>query len=152
MKINWKQAGIFLILMILFMALANICFKYVLPIKPVKLVSGNMEPTYSKGDILFYTKSGDYKPNDIILHKTRRAPSVTRIIAINEDGTFEAKGDANPVSISSTYLDETHIQKEQIIGEISFGISQFIFYPLVYGIEIILAILLTILISKKIKK
>ena len=152
MAVNWKQIGIFLIIMLVLVGLANVTFRYVLPTKPVKLASGNMEPTYSKGDVIFYTQSDNYKVDDIILHETSRAPSVVRIIEINDDGTFKAKGDANPTSISSPGLDETHIPKEKIIGKVSFGTKSFIFYPLVYGIEIIIALLLTILISKKIMK
>jgi|TARA_Y100000294_G_C8507965_1_gene317510 signal peptidase I len=138
--------------MIFLIGLANISFRYVFPTKPVKLASGNMEPTYSKGDVIFYTQSEDYKVDDIILHETSRAPSVVRIIEINQDGTFKAKGDANPTSISRPGLDETRIPNEKIIGKVSFGTKSFVFYPLMYGIEIILALLLTILISKKIKK
>jgi signal peptidase I len=153
MKITWKQIGIFLVLLFLIIGLANILFRYVLPITPVKYISSNMEPTYSKGDVLFYSSAETYDVEDVIIYKTKTPyPGVVRIVGINEDGSFIAKGDANLNSINTGYLDETHINKEQIIGKIVFSTKSIIFYPLVYGIEIILAIILTLIISRKIKK
>ncbi|MBI2652008.1 signal peptidase I [Candidatus Woesearchaeota archaeon] len=155
MTINWKQIGIFLALMILVVALGNLIFRYIIPIKSVKLNSESMAPTYYKGDVLFYSPLISYNINDIILYKPLIRPQsiVVRIIEENPDGTFKVKGDnpqTNPIPIAQ--LDQNNLKKEQIIGKISFGTKSYIFYPLVYGIEIILAILLTILISKKIKK
>ena len=42
--------------------------------------------------------------------------------------------------------------QEQIMGKVLFGANSFIFYLVVYGIEIMFAIILTLVISKKIKK
>jgi len=147
-----KKIVIFIVLMILIIGLANVLFRFVLPIKPVVLVSGNMEPTHNRGDVLFYDSSNDFKVDDIIIYKTDRNPSVVRIIEINDDGTYKAKGDNNPISISRPGMDETHIQKKQIIGKVSFGTKWYIFYPLSYGIQIIIALLLTQLIYSKLKK
>ena len=147
-----KKIIIFIVLMILIVGLANVLFRFVLPIKPVVLVSGNMEPTHDKGDVLFYGSSNDFKVDDIIIYNTDRNPSVVRIIEINDDGTYKAKGDNNPISISRPGMDETKIQKEQIIGKVSFGTKWYIFYPLSYGIQIIIALLLTQFIYSKLKK
>jgi len=73
-----------LALMVLLIASANIAFRN-LPLK--RLVSGNMEPTYSKGDILIHTEA-EYAVEDIIIYETSRAPSVVRIIEMN-DGTYK---------------------------------------------------------------
>ena len=147
-----KKIIIFVVLIILIIGLTNVLFEFVLPIKPVKLISGNMEPTYNRGDVLFYIHSNDYKVDDIIIYETGRALSVVRIIEINYDGTFKAKGDNNVMPISRSDIDETHIQKEQIIGKISFGTKWFIFYSLSYGIQIIITLLLTQLIYSKLKR
>ncbi len=147
-----KKIIIFIVLMILIIGVANVLFRFVLPIKPVKLISGNMEPTHNSGEVLFYGSSNDYKVDDIIIYKPARNPSVVRIIEINDDGTYKAKGDNNPISISRPDMDETHIQKEQIIGKVSFGTKWYIFYSLSYGIQIIIALLLTQLIYSKLKK
>ncbi len=150
MPVNWKQVGIFLIIMLFLIGLSNVAFRYILPTKPVKLASGNMEPTYSRGDILFYTQEDNYKVDDVIIHEAPRGSSVARILEINDDATFKAKGDANRASISdSLSLDETHIPNDKIIGKVSFGMKPFVFYPLLYGFEIIIAMLLTILIFRR---
>ena len=152
MTISWKQVGIFLIILVIIIGLSNILLRYALPIKTSRLISGNMEPTYQRGDVLFYSGSANYAVNDVVIYVTSRGPSAVRIIEINEDGTYQAKGDANPVPISVSGLDETSIRQEQIMGKVSSGTSPYVFYPLVYGFEIILAVFLTFSLAKKIKK
>lgn len=148
-----KKILIFIVLMILLIALSNVLFRFVLPLKAVRLISDNMAPTYDKGDVLFYSQTNEYVVEDVIISETSRGTIVTRIIEINDDGTFKAKGDGNAASIVSSLVDETHIQKEQIIGKILFGTKWFIFYPILYIIQIIIALILTKLIySKKIDK
>ena len=153
--------------MVLFIGLANVLFRFVFPIKPAVLISGNMEPTYNKGDVIFYINSDNYEINDIIMFKSHPTNPrvdliVSRIInisSVDQDIKYTTKGDnvkTNPVSINSCSangcIDETSIQKDQINGKILFGTKWFIFYPLLYGIQIILALLLTKLIYSKLKK
>ncbi len=147
-----KKIIIFIVLMILIIGLANVLFRFVLPIKPVKMISGSMAPTYNAGDVLFYRGSDTYNIDDIIIYKPSSRPQsiVIRIIEENSDGTFKVKGDANQATIPA--LDQNNLKKEQIIGKVSFGTKWFIFYPLSYGIQILIALLLTQLIYSKLKK
>lgn len=62
----------------------------------LEVVSGSMEPTIYKGDmIIINTKENDYKENDIITFRGKEGEFVThRIISIN-DKTMITKGDNN---------------------------------------------------------
>lgn len=81
---------------------------------------------FRKGDVIivwgrFTPKIGDiivFKPNsDSIAPR----PIIHRIVKINEDGTYQTKGDHNEKQLTkdnnSYKTDETHITKEQIIGK-----------------------------------
>lgn len=141
-----KKIGIFIIVLTILVALANIILRFVLPFKPVKIISSNMEPTYSKNDILFYEESESYNVNDTVLvFLPDRPPLVTRLIERNEDGTFNAKGDNNLVSLPF----EKNIQQNQIIGKIKFSMNPYIFYGVTYGMVIILSVLMTFLIFSR---
>ena len=146
-----KKIALFIVLLVILIVMGKLINRFVLPL--AKLNSESMYPTYNKGDILFYSKSSPYNVNDVIIfYSSRRIPIVVRIIEINPDSTYKAKGDnpkTNPVPIKSIFLDETRISKEQILGKILFSFNPIIFYVLVYGIEIIIAFLLTKLISAK---
>jgi signal peptidase I len=65
----------------------------------VAVESNSMVPTFSRGDILILrgAVASDLKIGDIIVYSpdSRSVPIVHRIIAINDDGTFQTKGDAN---------------------------------------------------------
>jgi signal peptidase len=86
-----------------------------LPIVAVE--SNSMIPTFQRGDILILqgTPSEDLKIGDIIVFSPEGhdTPIVHRIIKLNEDGTFQTKGDANARQLSF----ETRIQPEQIYGK-----------------------------------
>ena len=74
---------------------------------------------------------------------------VTRVIQINDDGTFKAKGNNNIGSLEI----EKNINKESIIGKVIFGgINFYLFYLLKYGIIVAISLLLTILIFHKKRK
>ncbi len=146
-----KKIFIFIFVLIFIITLVNIIFKFVpLPINPVRLVSTNMEPTYSKGDVLFYIKLDNFNVDDIIIHKTDRSTIVGRIIELNEDGTYKAKGDNNPESYSQ--IGETSINKKNVIGKVLFGVNGIIFYIISYATYIIIASFITNLIYLKIKR
>jgi len=86
-----------------------------LPIVAVQ--SNSMVPTFYKGDLLIL--QGAQKENitvgDIIVFAAdeRSTPIVHRVIAINADGTFQTKGDAN----SGQLPFETKIAYERIHGK-----------------------------------
>ena len=82
MEIVIKKMGLFLLLVILLIAFSNIFFRYLSPIKAVRLISKSMEPTYSEGDVLFYRYHTDYSLNDVIVADANRPqPIVSRIIS-----------------------------------------------------------------------
>ncbi|MCK5283714.1 MAG: signal peptidase I [Nanoarchaeota archaeon] len=141
--------------MILLIGLANVLFRFVLPIKPIKVISESMAPTYNAGDVIFYSSAKTYNIDDIIIYNpsTRPQSIVVRIIEKNADDTFKVKGDnakTNPAPIKQ--LNQEAVKADQIIGKVSFGTKGFIFYPLSYGIQILVAFLLTQLIYSKLKR
>ena len=133
MKNLGRKIGIFITALIIILLLVNIFNRFFIPVKPVMTVSSNMAPTYEKYDVLFYSKSEDYNVNDpILVTVSNRQNSVTRIIKINEDGTFYAKADYNINSLPF----EGSINKNQIVGKIVFSMKPYIFYPIIYIIQI----------------
>ena len=73
----------------------------------LEVVSGSMEPTIYKGDIIIInTKDKDYKENDIITFRGKEGEFVTHRIIEIDDKTMITKGDNNnseddPIKISS---------------------------------------------------
>ena len=138
-----KKVLIFVIVMALIIGFVNALFGFVMPVKPVRLISNNMEPTYDKGDVLFYQKADSYEKGDVVVYMTKRGQGVVRIIDKNEDGSFKGKGDKNPAPIKNVAINEKHIRKNQIIGKVLFETESYVFYPLVYGIQIVIVLFLT---------
>lgn len=85
-----------------------------LPIVAVE--SDSMKPTFVRGDILLLQGTATYEVGDIIVFSPEpgRTPVVHRIVAINEDGTYQTKGDAN----ASQLPFERRIRKEQVHGKV----------------------------------
>jgi len=82
----------------------------------VAVESNSMVPTFSRGDILFLqgTPPADLKVGDIIVYSLegQSVPIVHRIIAVNPDGSFQTKGDANAGQLAF----EKHVESSQIQG------------------------------------
>lgn len=148
MKNIIKKIGVFVAVLIVVMLLTNIIGRYILNVNPVITISNNMFPTYEKYDSLFYVPSESYNINDVIVASVPNYDTllITRIIKINEDGSFDAKGDNNPEDVP---LIEKSINKNQILGKIAFSIKPYFYFPLIYGIQLIVAFLLTKLIFRK---
>ncbi len=142
-----KQIGIFIVVLVFLIVLMNVLVHFVSPVKPVRFVSWSMEPAYHYGDVLFYQRvpKGNYKVGDVIIYdaeaSTAEEQIVVRIIEENDDGTFIVKGDANPGTLE--HLDQNNLRKEQIIGKVLFGMQWYIYYPVLYLILIIVALLIT---------
>lgn len=82
------------------------------------VVTGSMEPTLHVGDYIFIEKTdpAKLKEGDIISFYSEQSDIfgmlVThRIAAVNDDGTFITRGDANPVD------DSVHVRPERIVGK-----------------------------------
>ena len=62
----------------------------------VAVVSCSMKPLYDRGDMVV-VQGGEIKEGDILVYNvaTRSYPIIHRVIKINDDGTFETKGDYN---------------------------------------------------------
>jgi len=79
------------------------------------------------GDMPIIKGSSEYKVGDVIVYNTpcpgtycQSAPIIHRIIKINEDGTYQTKGDNN----SGQLPYELSIKKEQIHGKVIFIIPK----------------------------
>jgi hypothetical protein len=71
---------------------------------------------FSVGDMLFVVNDGDYKVGDVIVYSVpgEKVPIVHRIVKINEDGTFQTKGDNNQGQLWYEYS----VKREQIHGKV----------------------------------
>lgn len=145
---EWKKILTFVIILVVILLISNVFLRGIIPIKPIRFGSQNMEPTYNKNDVLFYSPQESYSVGDVIILETERNPMVTRITSINQDRSYEAKSDNNPVQLAV----EKEIQKSEIKGKVSSSASPYLFYTLLWGIQIIIALLLTNPIYSKVNK
>jgi hypothetical protein len=74
------------------------------------------------GDLPVVIGTDRYQVGDVIVYSIPYAPApiIHRIIKINDDGTFQTKGDNNPHQL----FYETAIKKEQIHGKVIFIIPK----------------------------
>ncbi|MBM3304186.1 MAG: signal peptidase I [Candidatus Aenigmarchaeota archaeon] len=86
----------------------------------VAVESNSMVPTFSRGDILFLVgkNTSELKVWDIIVYSPegQSVPIVHRIIAMNPDGTFQTKGDANAGQLAF----EKRVEPAEIRGVVIF--------------------------------
>lgn len=69
---------------------------------------------FNKGDIMILFRANGLGIGDtIVFQGTAKDPIIHRIIKLNEDSTFQTKGDNNPDSRS----DEKHITKQSVYGK-----------------------------------
>jgi signal peptidase len=102
----------------------------------VAVESNSMVPTFSKGDILVLqgAPTSQISVGDIIVFSVKEQPTpiVHRIVAINNDGSFKTKGDANSGSMSfETHIDSSQIHGKSImiipyLGWVKIGITEFV--------------------------
>jgi signal peptidase len=122
----------------------------------VVVLTGSMEPSFYRGDILFI--NWDYtppSPGDIVVYKvpSQEIPIVHRVIALQpmDNGEYQAltKGDNNPVNDRGLYeRGELWLGKKHIFGRIRMfvpyvGVATIILndYPMLkWGILIIMGI------------
>ena len=69
------------------------------------VMSGSMEPTFSKNDLIIVKKSDDIKVGDIVVYQSGHMLIVHRVIAL-DDKTVVTKGDANNVADPQFNLSE----------------------------------------------
>ena len=86
------------LLVIMIMLIAVMFVPKIFKISPYVVVSESMEPTYSKGDLIYVKNdTSDIKNGDVITFYTDKDTIVThRVTEINvSDHTYTTKGDAN---------------------------------------------------------
>ena len=90
------------------------------------------------GDIAFLQGQKEYKVGDVIVYSAKNypLPIIHRIIKINEDGTYQTKGDNNPIQIVSPQINEKYITSDQIIGK-AIGRIRFAGYLKVFVFDIL---------------
>jgi hypothetical protein len=75
---------------------------------------------FRKGDVIVLkgTDPQRIEVGDVIVFMAQRAyPIIHRVVEINDDQTYQTKGDHNPTQIIDEGLDETSITPKQILGE-----------------------------------
>lgn len=83
------------------------------------VLSGSMEPTFSKDDLIFIKKTNNIDIGDIVVYQSNNSLVVHRVVSIDDD-VVTTKGDANNIEDSS--FDKSAI-KGVVIGCIpKFGI------------------------------
>ena len=114
---------VILVLSVIFCAYVMICTARGKPVnlfgnRILQVVTGSMEPSIHVNDyiIVSSTDTSELKEGDIIAFYTEdeeiKGDLVThRITAVNEDGTFITRGDANPVD------DSLSVRPEQVLGK-----------------------------------
>lgn len=125
-----------------------------LPIVAVE--SNSMVPTFSQGDILILQGEPEYDIEDIIVFAPTPdvTPVVHRIVAINKDGTYQTKGDANSNQLpfeKSIGQDTVHGKVILIVpylGWIKIGISQYV-VPNVLWIAILIIFLYVVSMGRR---
>ena len=97
-------------------AYAIVCLPMLAGYKPLVVLSGSMEPTFSVGSVIYYQSfnESDLKVGDIITYKLKDNKTLVshRINSI-EEGLIETKGDANNVA------DSQKITADSIIGVVA---------------------------------
>lgn len=92
-----------------------------------------VENGFDIGDLPVIQGSEDYKVGDVVVFSVpcESSPIIHRIVYINEDGTFQTKGDHNPDQITKccnigtqVCYTEKSISKEQIHGKVIFIIPK----------------------------
>jgi len=96
---------------------------------------------FNKGDIMILkgVKPEDVDIGIVIVFKDGKPdPFIHRVASKwnNKGYHFQTKGDNNPVSIKTTYLDETDIKEEQLIGKAVFRIP-FLGYVKIWFVELL---------------
>lgn len=92
--------------------------------------SGSMEPAIKTGSVVFVKPQADYKVGDIVTFKQSanadiKNPSLTithRIAAVDDQGVFTTKGDANNIE------DMNKLAKDMVLGRVLFGLP-YLGYP-----------------------
>ncbi len=112
----------------------------------VAVESNSMVPTFYKGDLLILqgVPSGELGVGDVIVFTPPNRPAIVhRIIRVNEDGTFQTKGDANPKQLpfeSQIYPSQIHGKEILIIpylGWVKIGLMEFILPNIVWGVLVV---------------
>lgn len=119
-----------------------ICIPMVFGYKPVVVLSGSMEPTFQKGDVIYYHKvlEKDLKEQDIITFYINKLYVSHRIIKI-ENGQIQTKGDANNIA------DIQKIQYENIKGKVgSIKVPNIGYYILFINQNLIIVVITCIII------
>lgn len=118
-KNNGKDTALFVIIGILLAIGLNQGMSFVMATEyPIVAVESNsMVPFFYRGDILLVkgVSSAELKIGDVIVFSVpgKQTPIVHRVVAKNNDGTVQTKGDAN----SGQHPWETSIQFSQIKGK-----------------------------------
>ena len=127
-----------------------------LPIVAVE--SNSMIPTFSQGDILLLQGRLQYRAGDIIVFSPSpgSTPVVHRVVAINPDGTYQTKGDANSNQLPferSIGLQQVHgavILILPLLGWIKIGISEFILPNIIWLAGAVIFVYIIIISAQKI--
>lgn len=80
-------------------------------LRPYIVMSGSMEPTLPVGSLIYVKETKSVGQGDLIAFRMGNGETcIHRCTAVNEDGTYATKGDANSV------LDALPVRNDQIVG------------------------------------
>lgn len=129
-------------------SIGNLIFRFG-SVKASRVASNSMQPAYEKGDIIFY-KTAELKIGDVILFRQHIPMLIlSRIITINNDGSFQVKGDANSGQIQNYQINEKEVTLDEIAGKVIFKINGAVFYISLYSFYAIISFLLMFLITSR---
>lgn len=81
------------------------------------VLSGSMEPAFSKGDLIIVKETDEFDLNDIVVFESENSLVVHRVVGIGKDEVV-TKGDANNVA-------DDPISKGDVLGRVLFWIPFF---------------------------
>ncbi len=91
---------------------------------PIVVVTGSMEPTIMRGDMLFLEKPSEIRVGDVIAYWRKGSIVVHRVIAIQAPGVYRTKGDV------SDHPDPWAVPEENVIGRVKLIIPKVGYIPM----------------------
>ena len=141
------------IIYVLIVIYALVCAPMIFGYKPLVVLSGSMEPSFSTGSVVYYTKvsTSDLKAGDIITFEGNSGIIISHRIEKVNSKTFVTKGDANNT------VDPQEVPFDKVLGRDANFYIPFVGYfikfvndnLLLVGIPVVIILLLEFFLSNK---
>lgn len=110
-----RVLSVFLVGVLVLPAVAHIGFSAVPGVASFVVVGGSMEPTVTRGSLVFVQETGEYGPGDVVTFVADERVVTHRIVTETDEG-YVTRGDAN------TAADRWRVSERQVVGEVVLSI------------------------------